>query len=115
MQEHFVLRLVNYVLCVPDGVVEFFGNLSIGQPINKPALEHPPVTLAVDVFINHCDDLAVGVFLHFFTFTLPVPWQTLHFLKPVLPPVFRTRLLVTVCRAICNHPASADIVVHAGA
>jgi len=71
MQENFVLRLVNYVLCVPDGVVEFFGNLSIGQPINKPALEHPPVTLAVNVFVNHCDDLAVCVFLHFRT--LPEP------------------------------------------
>lgn len=115
MQENLFLRSVYNVFGVPDGVVEFFCNLVIGQPINEPALEHPPVTLAVDVFINHCDDLAVGVFLHFLTFTLPVPWQTPHFLKPVLPPVFLTRFLVTVCFAIGYHPASADIVVHAGA
>ena len=63
MQEYFFLRSVYNVFGVPDGVVEFFSNLVIGQTINKPALEHPPVTLAVDVFVNHCDDLAVGVFL----------------------------------------------------
>lgn len=111
MQEYFFLTSIYDCFCMPDGVVEFCGELFKGQTIYEPTLEHCPVAFAVTVFVNSRPDLAVGIFLHFFT--LPEPWHRGHFLYPVLPPVLRTRFLVTVCFAIGNHPASADIVVNA--
>jgi hypothetical protein len=92
---------VDYVLCLPYGIIVPLGNLLKCVAVTKSVDQDGAVAVVVDIFLYYGAEIRIAKFTHFFfTLILPEPWHMLHLRYPLLPPVLRVLfLMVTVCFA----------------
>lgn len=70
MQEKPFLLFVDDTLNLRDRKTELFSQRFVANTINEPSFQELSVSLAVNVLINQCDNLAVCV-VHYFRFLVP--------------------------------------------